>query len=112
MTIASSPNIDQPMPPTVADSWVDEALCAQVDPEVFFPATKGGTSAHDIQFDTARSICNTCPVLTQCLEAAMKFEEGTTHYSRYGMFGGLTPVERADLAGNKPKRRSKKRAGH
>lgn len=112
MTITSDPIMRQNQPPSLTQDWVDEAFCAEIDPEIFFPATKGGTSAHDIQFDTARSICNTCPVLTQCLEAAMKFEEGTTHYSRYGMFGGLTPVERADLAGNKPKRRSKKRAGH
>src|SRR5699024_6652962 len=93
---AFSLNPKQSKHPTAHDDWVEEALCAQVDPEVFFPSTKGGNAAQDIQFNTARNICKQCPVVTLCLEAAMKFEEGTTHYSRYGMFGGLTPVERSD----------------
>lgn len=112
MTITSAPNINQPKTPTIADSWVEEALCSEIDPELFFPATKGGNSAHDLQFNAARSICQQCPVIEICLQAAMKFEEGTTHYSRYGMFGGLTPVERSDLVGERPKGRRGRRAGH
>jgi WhiB family redox-sensing transcriptional regulator len=47
--------------------------------------------------DDAKSICNgtddgkPCPMLKECLEFAMENNE------RYGIWGGMTPEERADL---------------
>lgn len=99
MTTTALPTTAQPTAPSsVNPAWVEEALCPEVDPELFFPPTKGGNAIKDSHYDNARRICQRCPVKTQCLEAAMAFEDGQSHYSRYGMFGGLTPRERADLA--------------
>lgn len=71
-------------------SWQDLALCAQTDPEVFFP-DKGGT------YRPPRRVCGSCVVRSNCLEKAMT-EEASAHASdRFGMFGGLTPQERYAL---------------
>lgn len=39
----------------------------------------------------ARRLCRACPVATDCLEYALRHDE------RYGIWGGLDPVERAAL---------------
>ena len=62
------------------------ALCAQTDPEVFFPE-KGGSSKE------AKAICSACEVRLECLEWAVTNEE------KYGIWGGLTPQEREHLRG-------------
>jgi hypothetical protein len=46
-------------------------------------------------------ICRTeCPMRTRsaCLEVAMDAERTTSRHHRYGVFGGLTPTDRAALA--------------
>ncbi len=53
-------------PPAGADddnalAWQSDALCAQTDPEAFFPE-KGGSTRD------AKKICTTCEVRAQCLE--------------------------------------------
>ena len=45
----------------------------------------------------ARNICGTCPIQTACLAWALHVEAATPG-SRWGMYGGLTPDERAELA--------------
>lgn len=40
----------------------------------------------------AKRICATCPVASECLDHALVVGE------RYGIWGGLTPDERNDLA--------------
>lgn len=44
--------------------WRAEALCAQVDPELFFPE-QGFPSHH------ARAVCARCPVAAECLDWAL-----------------------------------------
>jgi WhiB family redox-sensing transcriptional regulator len=66
-------------PPFVAD-----ALCAQTDPEIFFPE-KGESSAR------ARSICLQCPVRRECLLYAIENNE------RHGVWGGLPTRARFEL---------------
>jgi WhiB family redox-sensing transcriptional regulator len=61
--------------------WHQEALCAQTDPEIFFP--EGNTTTKQ-----AKAICKTCPVSLQCLEYALKRTEV------YGIWGGTTATER------------------
>lgn len=56
------------------------AVCAQVDPELFFPE-KGESP------DPARWICRGCPVQELCLDT---FGEVIDH----GVVGGLTAAER------------------
>jgi WhiB family redox-sensing transcriptional regulator len=64
--------------------WQDRALCAQTDPEAFFPE-KGGSTRE------AKRVCTTCPVRTECLEYALASDE------RFGIWGGLSERERRRL---------------
>lgn len=70
--------------PLPEDSWQSEALCAQTDPEAFFP--ERDSSARD-----AKTICATCPVRQECLEYALENDE------RFGIWGGLSELERRRL---------------
>ncbi|BBX48450.1 WhiB family transcriptional regulator [Mycobacterium cookii] len=67
-----------------ADSWQDRALCAQTDPEAFFPE-KGGSTRE------AKKICLGCEVRSECLEYALAHDE------RFGIWGGLSERERRRL---------------
>ena len=44
--------------------WQERALCAQTDPEAFFPE-KGGSTRE------AKRICQSCEVRDECLEYAL-----------------------------------------
>ncbi|WP_067687568.1 WhiB family transcriptional regulator [Nocardia jejuensis] len=66
-----------------AESWYDRAICAQTDPESFFP-DQGGSNRE------AKRICGTCLVRAECLEYAL------THNQQYGIWGGMTLRERLD----------------
>lgn len=63
------------------EKWMDAALCAQVDPEAFFPEV-GGSTFH------AKNVCASCEVRSQCLEYALRNDE------RYGIWGGTSERER------------------
>ncbi len=65
-------------------AWQADALCAQTDPEAFFPE-KGGSTRD------AKRICNQCEVKSECLEYALKNDE------RFGIWGGLSERERRKL---------------
>lgn len=70
--------------------WTRDAVCAQIDPELFFP-DKGGSTA------TAKKVCAGCPVRRQCLEYALEHESGAagTHTSYpSGIYGGLSELRR------------------
>ena len=60
------------------------ALCAQVDPELFWPSKGGPTKA-------AKQVCAQCPVREACLEAALAL---TMDEDRSGIWGGTTERER------------------
>ena len=64
--------------------WRHRAACLEHDPELFFP-----DRADSETWEEPRHICRTCDVINECLKHA----EITN--SREGMFGGLTPKERA-----------------
>jgi WhiB family redox-sensing transcriptional regulator len=65
-------------------SWQRDALCAQTDPEAFFPE-KGGSTRD------AKRICAGCDVRAQCLEFALANDQ------RFGIWGGLSERERRKL---------------
>ena len=67
-----------------AQSWQERALCAETDPEAFFPE-KGGSTRE------AKKICTGCEVKAQCLEYALANDE------RFGIWGGLSERERRRL---------------
>ncbi|KPM51431.1 transcription factor WhiB [Frankia sp. CcI49] len=61
--------------------WQERALCAQTDPEAFFPE-KGGSTRE------AKRICSGCEVRIECLEYALENDE------RFGIWGGMSERER------------------
>lgn len=61
--------------------WQERALCAQTDPESFFPE-KGGSTRE------AKKVCLACEVRSECLEYALSNDE------RFGIWGGLSERER------------------
>jgi len=65
-------------------AWQVDALCAQTDPEAFFPE-KGGSTRD------AKRICTGCEVKAQCLDYALQNDE------RFGIWGGLSERERRRL---------------
>jgi len=71
-------------PATDPLAWQADALCAQTDPEAFFPE-KGGSTRD------AKRICAGCDVKAQCLEYALENDE------RFGIWGGLSERERRKL---------------
>ena len=66
------------------DQWQERGLCAQTDPEAFFPE-KGGSTRE------AKRICQGCEVKDRCLEYALANDE------RFGIWGGLSERERRRL---------------
>ena len=65
-------------------AWQTDSLCAQTDPEAFFPE-KGGSTRD------AKKICSSCEVRAKCLEYALENDE------RFGIWGGLSERERRKL---------------
>jgi WhiB family redox-sensing transcriptional regulator len=65
-------------------AWQSDSLCAQTDPEAFFPE-KGGSTRD------AKKICASCEVRVHCLEYALENDE------RFGIWGGLSERERRKL---------------
>lgn len=64
--------------------WTADALCAHVDPDLWFPE-KGGPTKQ------AKQVCARCPVIAECLGCGMN--------ERYGVYGGLSERERRKLRG-------------
>jgi WhiB family redox-sensing transcriptional regulator len=65
----------------IEEPWVELALCAQTDPELFYPEKGGSTRA-------AKQVCAMCSVQDECLDYAL------THRERYGIWGGLSERDR------------------
>lgn len=79
--------------PLLTGRWREEALCSQVDPELFFSEHGSPTIAN--------RICHACPVQALCLDDALARNE------IYGVWGGLTTGERA---AERRRRRTNERA--
>lgn len=76
-SVASRANLD----------WQERGLCHGTDPELYFPPQ--GENPHQ-----ARAVCERCPVRKICLGWALSIEDGHPT-SVHGVFGGMTPDERA-----------------
>jgi WhiB family transcriptional regulator, redox-sensing transcriptional regulator len=79
------------LPPGVQVGWQQDAACKDVpDPDVFFPG-KGEDG------EPAKQVCAGCPVMGDCLEFALATMRAAER--DHGVYGGLTPAERARLRG-------------
>lgn len=65
-----------------SEQWRAAALCAQTDPEIFFPEQGGSTRE-------AKRVCGACQVSDQCLAWALARQVNPT-----GVWGGATERER------------------
>jgi hypothetical protein len=70
--------------PATGTTWKLKGLCAQTDPDIFFPEKGAPTSR-------AMAVCMACEVRAQCLEYAMQNNE------RFGVWGGLSESKRREL---------------
>lgn len=67
--------------------WQDDALCAEVGTDIFFPE-KGESNRQ------AKAVCAGCPVRPECLAYAL---EHSATVGRFGVWGGLSERERRRL---------------
>lgn len=66
------------------EPWMDGAVCAQTDPEMFYP-DKGGSTRE------AKKTCLTCDVRAECLQYAIANNE------HFGVWGGVSERERRKM---------------
>ena len=71
---------------TSQPGWMAEALCGQVDPDLFY-ADKSEMQLTGI----AKRVCRNCPVMGECLAYALDTREP------FGVWGGKSAAERRDL---------------
>ncbi|NUS44586.1 MAG: WhiB family transcriptional regulator [Mycobacteriaceae bacterium] len=69
---------------STTDAWRRAAICAQTDPEIFFPELGGSVRE-------AKRLCARCPVRRDCLAHALQNRE------HHGVWGGLSDNERRQL---------------
>lgn len=74
----------KPPPTTCTDGGGSQPLCAEIDPELFFPPPGGEVA-------TAKRICGMCSMRAACLDYAV------THAIEHGVWGGTVPEERQQL---------------
>jgi hypothetical protein len=67
------------------------ALCAEVDPEVWFPEDGRNYKYRTPEAVYAKQLCKRCPAIQECREYALRYTE------LYGIWGGLDPTERRDI---------------
>lgn len=77
--------------------WTDAALCRGADQDQFYPDPGRGARA---AYEAAKeAYCLGCSVRLPCLRRGLAGEtQAFQRQGRYGLFGGLTPSERAQPA--------------
>ncbi|TVR27101.1 MAG: WhiB family transcriptional regulator [Ilumatobacter sp.] len=81
-------------PPVAADrlDWHHDAACRGELAAAFYPPLRPESKSERVEREReAKSVCRSCPVRTECLDHAVRHDE------RYGIWGGLTDVERRHL---------------
>jgi len=71
-----------------ARPWASAAACHGEPTDIWYPTRRGPVA---VDWTRPRSICQSCPVLTDCRSYAV------AHEPDWGMWGGLTPDERRSL---------------
>lgn len=96
-------------------SWMDQGLCRQTDPELFFPAESyTGGKDNGGKVGQAKRVCNgdpergvaACPVVNLCREYAVMHPEEMD-----GVWGGTTKNERVPVRRERQEERRLVRAG-
>ena len=79
--------------PTLPGPWVERALCAQTDPDLWHQ-DKPNPAANE----RAKRVCRACPVAAECLTFALDNDE------RFGIWGAMTADERHEVTKRKRER--------
>jgi WhiB family redox-sensing transcriptional regulator len=70
--------------------WQERGLCQSGDATVFFAPDSERIREREKREMAAKRVCAECPVRQQCLEHALALPE------QFGIWGGLTEMERAE----------------
>jgi hypothetical protein len=76
-----------------AYAWMDSALCAQTDPDLWHPEGAGDRYRH------AKTICGNCPVRRECEAHADRLEGGSGADLRWGLWAARTVRDRKAAGG-------------
>ena len=82
-----------------SQDWRQEGMCAQTDPDLFFP-DRGDSRSRKL----AKEICADCPVAQQCLDFALETDQ------EYGIWGGTTALDRRRIREAESRKRRRRRA--
>lgn len=83
--------LSAPAPVEAGEEWRLYAECGPGDTDLFY-------SKDPVEKRAALAMCHDCPVRRDCLAEAMEQETGVDLHGRYGIRGGMTPVQRRELA--------------
>ena len=72
-------------------AWQDSALCAQSDPDAWYPSAETDEQKTGVGPAKVKALCDICPVRAECLAAALENDE------QHGIWGGTTPQERRKM---------------
>jgi len=73
----------------IGTDWRENAACADINPDLFFPV--GVTGPAVSQIAAAKAVCARCVVSSACLDYAI------TTNQEYGVWGGTSEEERRTL---------------
>lgn len=73
--------------------WQRIAACRGMDSSMFFHPPKERDAARENRAARAKAVCRQCPVIAECLDHALRVREP------YGVWGGRTEDERAQILG-------------
>ncbi|MFE7128913.1 WhiB family transcriptional regulator [Streptomyces sp. NPDC057617] len=88
------------MTPPQGPDWA-KAACRGMDVDLWFRTGRTPADQADTRF--ALATCTRCQIRIECLEDAMREEEGKGYQMRYGIRGGLTKGQRHHLAASRRK---------
>jgi WhiB family redox-sensing transcriptional regulator len=110
LTAASTPRraprgtmyADQEPPEPITDNWNWQlfAACRGMDVEIFYHPWGERNRSRKDRINRAKNICQHCPVISECARHALEAREP------YGVWGGLSEDDRADILGRPRRRRS------
>lgn len=87
------------LPALVSENWEwrSMAACRSLNAAMFFNPDNERGRAKRMREASAKIVCASCPVAEQCLEWALSVREP------YGIWGGTSPADRAELLGERPR---------
>ena len=77
----------------------EDRACRDAPLDVFFPPETDIAGSRQV----IKTYCQQCPVMDMCLDWALEKEQGVGHSGRSGVFGGMTPRQRATEYGRRRK---------